>query len=264
MEKRSRIKDVVGELEALGEYSGWALMMRDDPDDPGSSSKDIRDKSRRKFYGELHTDLNHERDDVGKEFSEIYETASQLCQWEFTFLDDDGVGTLRVEEYLQKGADIFDGCGSEITEKYRHLVPPGYRMNQLATFEWHLLDRDGGVTRLKGMLRGGDDFFLKWHDREIVGKYGHLRSNLADFARRGMGTLDNLKKYGRLSISVPLIYYDPDGQVKVRCTRGKSRSLCGTDHSLEYIAEDVEAEAEKHCADWFSCCFSEVFFSICG
>lgn len=159
--------------------------------------------------------------------------------------------TLRAKEFLQKGADIFEGWGEDVTEKYGRLEPPGYKKNQLVTFELHLLDRDGGVTRLKGTLRGGDDFFLKWHDKEIVRKYGHLRSNLADFARRGIKTSDNLNKYGMLEISDPDIYYESDGESAVLWRLSSRR--------LKHIVEDVEAE--RQCVGGV-CCLLLLYLSL--
>ena len=191
-EERARMKDIWGEYEALSEYSGWALIRKDDPEDLNICG-DARDENRRKFYGRLHEDLNTEKDAVGREYDTLLTSASNLGQFEYTFLDDDGIGTKRIEEYIYKGAHIFRGWDAEVQQKYQHLVPPDYIISQLATFEWLWLDRDGGVTRMKSALRAGEDFFRGWKSEDVARRYGHLRKLLPGWARWSGHMVD---KYG--------------------------------------------------------------------
>lgn len=190
--KRSRIKDVMGELSALREYSGWALMRKEDPDDPDMPS-DVRDESRRYFFLCLHNDLNAEGRDVTKEYHELLASASNLAQFQYYFLDDDGIGTTRIEEFLQKGAHVFRGWDPAVKDKYQHLVPLDYTISQLGTFEWLWLDRDGGVTRIKKHFRAGDDVLRGWESEDIARRYGHLRRLLPRWARFSAHMVD---RYG--------------------------------------------------------------------
>lgn len=133
-ESRARMKDLAGEKAVLTEYIYCQDTMRSD-----SKTEDVR----RTFHENLQRDLYEEWKEVDKEYKETWAMATELGQWEYRNLDQDG-GTNRVEEWIKKGADIFRnlGDGDEVREKYRYLVPLDFVHNRLATFEFCWLDPD--------------------------------------------------------------------------------------------------------------------------
>ena len=61
--------------------------------------------------------------------------ATELCRFEYRFLDNDGNTTL-LENWVKKGTDIFSGWNEKVGREPQHLVPPGFAENPLASFDF--------------------------------------------------------------------------------------------------------------------------------
>ena len=78
---------------------------------------------------------------------------SELGQWKFIHLDQDGK-TTKIQEWLKKGFDILleDGC-VEAWEKYKHLAPGGYKpqflKSALDMWEDRWLDWESRVWKIE-------------------------------------------------------------------------------------------------------------------
>lgn len=166
--KRAAAKDIGGERCALFEYMTWAAIMRDDPE--------IDRYARHEFHENLAEDLQGDWLEFEKDTNALFAQASKLSQFKYAFLDSDG-RTTKIEEVLQKGVDIFAGF-KDAEQRYRHLMPLGFKPSPYATFEFHCLDPAGGNSRIEHILSNGHDILAKWPDKEIQEKYGHLRSFL--------------------------------------------------------------------------------------
>lgn len=171
-ENRSRMKDVQGEVAVLGEYAACARMLRDNPATSGE---------RADFYNELFEDILVDWQEVEGDVKDVYEQATELSQFEYMHLDNDG-RTTRLEQWLNNGADIFHGLGDEIRKKYRHLIPDDFVESHLATFEFCYApvqdDVPGRDTEyIEHQMHIGNDVLVGWPE-EVQEKYGHLRSLL--------------------------------------------------------------------------------------
>ena len=162
-EKRCRMKDIIGEQAALAEYSTSLTAMRDDT---GTSAEG------REFYENLVCNVYGDYKDVNEEFRGMWHMATKLSCFEFKYLDDDG-RTTRLEEWIEKGADIFYTRDPKIREKYQYLVPADFVEDRLTTSEFHPLDIGGGTLWMEKNMRDRNDALKGWL-QEVQDKYGHL------------------------------------------------------------------------------------------
>ena len=160
-DKRCRIKDLHGEKAALHEYSHCAAL----------HNHSLEPEERREFYANLMENLIQDWRYVDAEFAETYNTATPLAQFEFRRLDNDGK-TTRLENWLEKGADIFSGEPEEVGNKYWHLIPSGWVEDPLATFSY--LHEDGATEAIKQQMLKGNDVLIGW-PKEVQQQHGYLR-----------------------------------------------------------------------------------------
>lgn len=151
-EKRAHMKDLQGESAACWEYMFW---LQNSLEFGVDSEDHPLDSSRREFYEQLQRELEGEFEAVEKERKALLAEATALGGFEFKYLHNDGK-TTRIEKFLRKGADLFDGHDEEVVAKYGHLKPKDWREDWNATWEAQNLDDDGGNTR-----RRYD--FVKWN-----------------------------------------------------------------------------------------------------
>lgn len=123
---------------------------------------------------------------MNKGHLDLWFTATSLGRFEYRKLDNDG-GTKRIEEWLSKGADFSRQYGDEVLEKYGYLVPPDFKVDELATFEFEWLDHDGRTTILEYDIMKGADVF-RGCGEAVMKKYEHLRSLLPRAATEEAGS----------------------------------------------------------------------------
>lgn len=163
-EKRCMVKDIQGEQMVLEGYTWCAGLERDNVE---------IDEMRRGFYKNLYADLYEGWQEVCIEFDKTYDMATDLARFEFENLDNDGRTTM-LEQWIKKGADIFNAWGAEVREKNGHLVPSDFVENHLATFEFLWLDSDHDTSRIEEQLNAGNDILAEW-PQEVQNEYGYLR-----------------------------------------------------------------------------------------
>ena len=144
-EKRARMKDLQGESAACWEYMFWLQSTLE----YGVDSQDHPlDDSRREFYKQLQIELEIEFEAVERERTALLAEATELGRFDFKYLDNDG-RTTRIEKFLRKGANVFEGYGEKAIAKYGHLKPKDWKEVWSATYQAQNLDDDGGSTRVQ-------------------------------------------------------------------------------------------------------------------
>lgn len=112
-EKRARMKDLDGELEALNQY--LISVFNPDPnlqEGPG----------RRRFYDGLATELEQDYEELREEATKLYLEASVLGQFEYRYSDNGPAGgTTRLEEILRSGGEVLYWEHPGVREKYGEL-----------------------------------------------------------------------------------------------------------------------------------------------
>lgn len=175
-EKRATMKDLVGERAILNEYIAFTRAMMDDPE--------VGD-ARRRFYDTLSKDLFADWKEVHQERLAAFEQAIEICRFEYNQLDNDNK-TTRLENWVNKGANIFSAWGEEVKLKYQYLIPADFMDDPVATFEFNELDRDGGTSNMEHKLESGHDILTGW-PQVVQDKYGHLRSLLPRHTTQSTG-----------------------------------------------------------------------------
>ena len=164
-ERRAAMKDLHGEVAVLAEYCIFAGSMSCDP---------VVDDARRSFYQALYKDLFGDWQELQKESQATFQMATELCRFEFVRLDNDGK-TTQLENWIKKGANIFDGIGEEVKQKYEYLVRLHFVEDPLATFEYVWLGVDGGDDIMRKNMEEGNNILMGW-PQEVQDKYGYLRA----------------------------------------------------------------------------------------
>ena len=92
-------------------------------------------------------DLVEDSGEVDKELEELWGAATGPSRFEFKYLDNDGK-TIGLEQWISRGAEIFYVADDEIKQKYKHLVPPNFVRQSLATLEFSYLTSDDGLGNM--------------------------------------------------------------------------------------------------------------------
>lgn len=175
-EKTCRVKDVHGELLALGRYANWLYEMKNAAD--VSRQSGIPAGPRLCFYEDLYAEVHRDDVEVFQEWHELLTQATPLGQMEWAYLDKDG-GTIGIQKALAKGDIRMDDEDMvEFKAKYGHLALTGYAATPLGKFEANWLDATGGTANIEAQLQSGRDILLFWGP-EVARKYGHLRTRYA-------------------------------------------------------------------------------------
>lgn len=197
-EKRSHMKNLLGEFGALHDYTNWA----------GDVMAPAAEDARRGFYERLANDASQDTMVVFLETKGLFAEASEVGKFEFCFCDDhlvDGkLGTKGLRKRLLEGGpnlehetglysyclgESLDPESKEIARRYGALVP-----TEMHRFQYKWLDKDGDTARLEEELTMKEAAVFDGWSEEIRKAYGHLVPTPAQMIERRIQ--QSLRKHG--------------------------------------------------------------------
>lgn len=109
-EKRARMKDLDGELEALNQYLLRVTSQADGAEElPG----------RQRFFEELEKEIEMDYKDLRKEADSLYVEATILGRFEYDYSDNSPAGGMtELEELLRRGGRVLNAEHPDVKAKY--------------------------------------------------------------------------------------------------------------------------------------------------